>query len=53
MEWRGHLTQVVFDGGYYQYSYDNDGRVEAMHVHLDDLGGKLIAYDYDLDAPTV
>lgn len=45
---KGHLTQVVFDGGYYQYSYDNDGRVEALHVKLNSLGGKLIRYDYDL-----
>lgn len=46
---RGHLTQVIFDGGYYQYSYDTEGFLEALYVKLDGMTeGRLIAYEYDL-----
>lgn len=43
----GHLTQVVFDGGYYQFFYDEEQRLVDQYVALDGLEGKLIEYTYD------
>ena len=44
---KGHLKEVVFDGGYYQYNYDDVGRVLEFYASLDGLGGKLVKYVYD------
>lgn len=44
----GNLTQVEFNNqDYYQYFYDNEGRVEDFFVHLEGLGDRLIEYAYD------
>jgi len=44
---KGHLKEVVFDGGYSHYNYDDVGRVLEFYTSLDNLGGKLIKYSYD------
>ena len=44
----GNVTQVEFNAqDYYQYFYDNEGRVVDFFVHLEGQGSTLIEYDYD------
>jgi RHS repeat-associated protein len=43
----GRLTKVDFQGGYYLYSYDNNGNIERMYNKLDGLAGRTITYNYN------
>jgi RHS repeat-associated protein len=43
----GNLTKVDFQGGYYLYSYNNDGNIERMYNKLDGLSGRTITYQYN------
>jgi len=43
----GNLTKVEFQGGYYLYSYNNDGNIERMYNKLDGLNARTITYQYN------
>lgn len=43
----GRLTKVDFQGGYYLYSYNNDGNIERMYNKLDGLNARTITYQYN------
>ncbi|MEM9665209.1 MAG: DUF6443 domain-containing protein [Bacteroidota bacterium] len=45
---KGRLTELTFNGGYYQYFHDAAGRIAYQAVSLDGLGIKVITYEYDL-----
>jgi YD repeat-containing protein len=38
---------VEFQGGYYLYSYDNEGNTERMYNKLDGLSARTITYQYN------
>lgn len=44
----GRLTQLLYEGGFQQYFYDDLGRLAHLYLYQEGIEGKLTAFEYDL-----